>query len=205
MPTIHAIYPIIKPYTLLEREKFAVISRAINETWGLDGDMAEFGVYKGGISLGMAIKDPRRQLYLFDTFEGIPDRSAQDEPHGPGDFGDTSYTAVKTMLKNQRMHGGYPMGQVTLVQGIFPESAEHAFEFSETPSFSFVHVDADHYQSTYDAIEWFYPKMVKGGIMIFDDWEWQHCPGVKKALLELQPRFGYQIEVTRPTQAQIRA
>ena len=198
---VQQIYDKIAPYTLLEFEKFEVIHNAIKETFSLDGSMAEVGVYKGGISFGMLLTDPSRELYYFDTFKGMP-KAAEGvkEIHGEGDFGDISleefYENAGSVLPERitsRLIGAV---------GLFPATAYTPLVENET--FSFVHMDGDYYQTTRDAIDFFYPRLVEGGIMVFDDWEWENCPGVKVALEESADRYGYTIEVSRPTQALIR-
>jgi hypothetical protein len=64
-----------------------------------------------------------------------------------------------------------------LIAGLFPGSAE-AFD----KRISFAHVDMDLEKSTEDAIDWLRPRMVSGGVVVFDDYRWQNCPGVAKAI-----------------------
>lgn len=134
------------------------------------GDVVELGVYRGGALEAMAKAAPHRLMYGFDTFEGMPAALWREgEPHGVGDFGDTSFEAVKaSMPKN-----------VMLVRGMFPGSA-----VGIDPSIALAHVDFDWYESTRAAIDWLLPRLVPGGVIVFDDWEWKHCPGVKKAIDE---------------------
>ena len=63
---------------------------------------------------------------------------------------------------------------VKFYKGIFPETAKPI----EQKQFSFVHLDVDLYQSTLDCLEYFFPRMVKGGIILTHDY---HTSGVKKA------------------------
>jgi hypothetical protein len=42
----------------------------------------------------------------------------------------------------------------------------------------------DYYQSTQAGIEIFWPRLVSGGVMVFDDFGWQACPGVERAANE---------------------
>lgn len=134
------------------------------------GDVVELGVYMGGALEAMAKAAPDRLMYGFDTFEGMPaELWREGEPHGVGDFGDTSFDAVKERMPDN----------VILVRGIFPDSTDGI-----EPSIALAHVDFDWYESTKAAIEWLLPRMVEGGVIVFDDWEWKHCPGVKRAIDE---------------------
>lgn len=95
------------------------------------------------------------------------------EIHAPGEFSDTSIEAVIEFLNEYN-------SRVQIFKGIFPDSAEVVKDHK----FSFVHIDTDFYLSVKACIEWFWPRLLTGGIMVFDDYEWPNCPGVKKALVE---------------------
>lgn len=118
-----------------------------------EGNFVEVGVYQGGTAwhLTNLAQEQNRKIYLYDTFTGIPFKGDLDY-HNVGDFSDTSYEDVKSSLP-----------YATVVQGIFPESAV------EMENIAFVHLDCDQYQSVIDSIAYLKPKMVKGGIIWFDD------------------------------------
>jgi hypothetical protein len=135
------------------------------------GCFVEVGVYKGGTAsyLTELAEEQNREIYLYDTFTGIPFRE-EYEKHKVGDFNDTSFESVRDAL---------PYAKV--IQGIFPKSA------IEMPNIAFAHIDVDQYKSYIDCIEYLSSKMVKGGIMWFDDYELE---GAKNAIDEL---FGEKI------------
>jgi hypothetical protein len=134
------------------------------------GDLVELGVYHGGTLKAMAEKCPDRTCYGFDTFEGLPAESWREgEPHGVGDFRDCDFESVRT---------GMPPN-VILRRGYFPSSAHGVYG-----PIAFAHVDFDFEVSTTDAIEWLKPRMTYGAIMVFDDYQWQNCPGVERAILK---------------------
>ena len=137
--------------------------RKIRET--PDGCFVEVGVYKGGTASRMTeiAQEQGREIFLYDTFEGIPFKYEIDS-HPVGDFGDADYETVKSIL---------PYANV--IKGIFPDSVV------EMPSISFAHIDVDQYKSYIDCIDYLSPLMVKGGIMWFDDY---HLEGARKAILE---------------------
>ena len=94
------------------------------------------------------------------------------EIHQPGDFADTSFEAVSAYVAQ--------CPNVGLVQGEFPASARGL----ECARFAFVHLDFDFYESTRAALDWLIPRMSPGGVIVFDDYEWHRCPGVKRAIDE---------------------
>lgn len=138
----------------------------------LDGDVAEVGVYKGGTALMLAEVLPHRTVHAFDTFGGMPDIAGPADVHKAGDFADTSLEAVRRAL------AGHP--NVDLRPGLFPGTARGL----ESAHFCLAHFDGDLYQSCMDFIGFFSTRMVPGGIMVFDDWDWHGCPGVNRAIGE---------------------
>lgn len=120
------------------------------------GCFVEFGVYQGGSAwyLSKLAEEQGRECYLYDTFEGIPYKGEYDS-HRVGDFADTNYEAVCAAI---------PYAKV--IKGVFPDSVV------PMPPIAFVHVDCDQYQAVTDAIDHFGPRMVPGGLMLFDDY---HC------------------------------
>jgi hypothetical protein len=154
--------------TLLTEDRCYLLDRLVRQSALLDGDMAECGVYKGGGALVIAralaaarsaLDRPAPELFLFDTFEGMPDTAGTDaQVHLAGDFGDTSLEAVAKIMT--------PFSFARLRQGLIPDSLRGL----ESRRFSFVHIDVDLYRSTLDCLEFFYPRLVPGGILVFDDY-----------------------------------
>lgn len=143
--------------------------RAVREA-SIPGQAAELGVYGGGSAHMICAMLPHRMVHLFDTFTGIP-VSGEHDWHGVGDFNDTSEGRVRKVLENYE--------NVELHVGYFPNTAAGLNE-----RFCFAHCDGDQYQSTLDFLAYFYPRMSPGGIMVFDDFLWENCPGVLIALSE---------------------
>lgn len=149
------------------------------------GAFAECGVYRGGVLKMLANAHRDRMVYGFDTFEGLPDAMWVDgEPHNAGEFDDTSLRYVQAEVADCH--------NVVLVQGMFPDSAA---DLTST-KFALVHIDFDFYESTKAAIDWFLPRMSPGGVIVFDDYEWEMCPCVKRAIDEAD------LSVSRPVQYQ---
>lgn len=145
----------------------------VKRTAGLEGDVAEFGVYRGGGAKLLQACKGGSPLHLFDTFGGMPDIVAPIDRHVAGDFADTSAEAVRGYLGAD--------DTVRLHCGIFPGSAA---ELPPDLRFRFVHLDVDLYQSTLDGLRWFHPRLVPGGVLISHDFNSISCPGVRAAFEE---------------------
>ena len=139
---------------------------------GLDGEAAEVGVYKGGSAKLIASILKNKTVHLFDTFEGMPEDDDQPDGHEAGTFCDTSLSEVKRYLSG--------LDNCEFHKGFFPSTAKLLGE----TKFSFVHLDADIYQTTKAGIEFFFPRLTSGGIIFFDDYTSLECPGIKKAVDE---------------------
>jgi len=150
-----------------------LIAHEISEA-GLKGSVAELGVYKGKFARYINFYFPQRKLYLFDTFEGFDQRDVQNEKarefsSGSQDFTNTSVASVISRMP-------FPQ-QCTAVQGFFPASAA-----SVNDSFVFVSLDTDLYDPIYEGLNFFYPKLVKGGYLFVHDFNNDNYKGVRKAV-----------------------
>lgn len=118
------------------------------------GCFVEVGVYKGGSAQHLVelAQEQQRQVYLYDTFAGIPYKDDIDR-HNVGDFNDTNYEAVVEAL---------PYAHVLM--GIFPVSAVRM------PPVAFAHIDCDQYRAVKESAQYLESLMVKGGVMWFDDY-----------------------------------
>lgn len=147
------------------------IFTAVQRTSKIDGDIAEVGVAAGGTAKLICETKGNRMLHLFDTFNGLPDPGINDNPrdYSRGDYAFT-LKAVSERL------AGY--SNVKFYEGLFPETSKPV----EYNRFSLVHLDVDLYQSTMDCLNFFYPRMNRGGIIISHDY--RMAQGVKRAFDE---------------------
>ena len=142
---------------------------------GQPGAFAEFGVYRGGSARILGAAKGGADLHLFDTFEGMPAvNPATDGAFRAGDFADGSLGQVQAYL------AGIP--GVFYHPGFFPASAA---EIGRSPlRFRFVHLDVDLYQSTLAGLEFFYPRLLPGGLLVAHDYGDPTVPGVRRAFDE---------------------
>jgi len=139
------------------------------------GSTAEVGVFRGEFAQYINQAFPDETLYLFDTFEGFNSREAQAElEKGNCTKGfiemhkETSFESVLSKMP-------YPQ-KVVVKQGLFPASLNGLED-----KFSFVSIDVDFEQSILDCIEYFYPRMRKGGYIFIHDYN-STLRGVERAV-----------------------
>lgn len=147
----------------------SLASRALK----VPGDLAEVGVYRGATALLLCAVKGHRPLHLFDTFAGLPPVSAADGRL----FRRGQFHPGEPLATLKRVFGEYP--SVHMHQGIFPSDTGHCIAGRR---FSFVHLDVDIHRSTLEALEFFYPRMNAGGVILSHDYTMS--PGVRKAFDE---------------------
>ena len=134
------------------------------------GELAEVGTYQGGSARLICEAKGDRTFHVFDTFEGLPQATGADgKVHSTKQY-DSSFESVREYLRE------FP--NVHLYKGRFPETAGPI----EDRTFSFAHFDVDLYESTLACLEFFYPRMIVGGVMLSHDYS--ILAGVRKAFEE---------------------
>lgn len=173
-----SLFSLTKHRSSLAGDALYLLVGWLNYAMGLPGNLAEFGVYKGGSAIVLAKKlnqeAPDKILHLFDTFQGMPETDpSRDNYYQKGDFDDTSLEQVYHFLKEVESN-------VKFHAGIFQDTV-HAVADEK---FCWVHIDADIYSSVKFATEFMYPRLVSGGVIIYDDYGWKDCAGAKLAVDE---------------------
>jgi O-methyltransferase len=146
-----------------------IVCMATQAIGKLDGDIAEIGVYQGGSARLICKYKGNKAFHLFDTFEGLPELNKFDTSNEfhKGQFNDTSFELIGKLLSD------YP--NVNIHKGYFPDTAGPVLD----KKFTLVNLDVDLHKTTHDALEFFYPRMVKGGIILSHDYV--NADGVRKA------------------------
>ena len=146
-----------------------LLVRAIGE---IKGDLAEVGVYKGRSAKIICLAKGKRPLHLFDTFAGLPSADHRIDPAFlyKGLYA-ASFFEVKKYLKKYQ--------NVYYYKGVFPKTAGRV----KNRKFSLVHLDCDTYKSTKASLEFFYPRMNRGGVIVSHDY-FGPAKGVTKAFDE---------------------
>jgi hypothetical protein len=160
------------------------------ETNEIPGAFVECGVWKGGSSMAAALtfKAPR-QLFLFDTFEGMtaptdPDRHAGSGESAAGMLQDSDKDALiwcrapLEEVKRNMASTGYPPDRVTYVKG----KVEETIPAAAPAHIAILRLDTDWYASTRHELEHLYPRLAPGGVLIIDDYG--YWAGARKAVDE---------------------
>lgn len=146
----------------------------------VEGDVAECGVRHGRSTLFMANADNgRRDFHIFDSFEGLSDPSEKDGALNVfKKDGKTRHFHIRNLDRVLERFKAYP--KIHVYQGWIPER----FNEIEDRRFALVHVDVDLYDPTMDALQFFWPRLNPGGMIICDDYGAVAYPGAQAAMDE---------------------
>jgi len=169
-------YELAAPRTLVSPDRCYVLYSLLKQAIHITGNVWECGVYKGGTAAMMLAilrdKMPTKRLYLFDTFEGMPETDPNRDLHKQGDFADTSVESVAAYLGcDSRCH---------IRKGLIPNT----FTGLEAERIAFLHVDLDIYPAIMDTMKFAWPRVSQGGFVVFDDYGFPTCPGAREAVDE---------------------
>jgi hypothetical protein len=186
----------VRPYTMTSPERVAALCQSIAylEAQRIPGAVVECGVWKGGSMMAAALAllsldSTHRELYLFDTFAGMPPpvsvdrdlhgRSAADWLVDPAPLAD--FVRAKCSLDEVRLamrQTRYPAEKIVFVPGRVEETLPaHAPE-----PIALLRFDTDWYESTAHELKHLWPRLVTGGVLIIDDYG--HWQGAQRAVDE---------------------
>lgn len=155
----------------LPNEAYLLHSLAVAQQ-RLPGDFAEVGVFRGSSARMICEGKGAKRLWLFDTFQGLPDRLGGDDGFRRGQYA-SSFESVQKYLS--------PFPDVHYVVGIFPDTVQNRPDIQER-KFAFVSIDVDLPEGTRACLDFFYPRLVPGGVLISHDYSF--LAGVKRAFDE---------------------
>lgn len=129
------------------------------------------------------LQDVKRDLYLFDTFEGMPEPSAKDVDYSGKlatdvlreDVGSRCADAPLERVKEVIYETGYPRERVHFIRG----KVEETIPALAPDAISLLRLDTDWYASTKHELIHLYPRLPQAGVVIIDDYG--HWRGSKEA------------------------
>ena len=166
----------------LETEKILSIARGC---LAIEGDFVELGCYKGDTSLLLAellveksVEKPVKKLWIYDSFEGLPEKCSKDESVLGVDFKGGELFVTKREVKERFLRAGLPVPVIKkawfndLVDEDLPEKIAFAF------------LDGDFYESIRDSLKLVENKVKNGGMIVVHDYANLALPGVMSAVDE---------------------
>jgi len=181
----------VRPFTMTSPERVyaaASAARYVAEA-KIPGAIVECGVWRGGSSMAMALAllaagVDDRDLYLFDTYEGMTAPTAEDKDFR-GESAQVKFEQTKTSddasdwcatgiddVRTNVTSTGYPIERLHLVQG----KVEETLPADAPDEIAVLRLDTDWYTSTKHELVHLWPRLVTGGVCIIDDYgHWEGC------------------------------
>lgn len=162
------------------------------------GAIVECGVAQGGSSavMALALRDAgeSRKLWLFDSYEGLPDATTEDIDPASGATGAhvrplPKGSCLGTLEEVDHLMSeviGVSRDQYTLVKGWFQDTVKPHAE--AVGGIAVLRLDGDWYESTRCCLEGLYPQLSSGGLLVIDDYH--SCYGAQRATMEFLAEQG---------------
>jgi hypothetical protein len=193
------------PVPLQRRERFHSLVQLFRRTLSLQGLVAECGCFRGLSSYLLCCELKRAErgfdgqgYRIFDSFQGL----SAPQPEDAVDDSDPQADKLRQMTRPGQFSAALQDVREALSAfpriGYFPGWIPEAFPDEPAARYRFVHVDVDVHQPTRDSLEYFYPKLVAGGILVCDDYGW---PGARKAVDDFSAKTGARFITTPHLQA----
>lgn len=185
----------IKRYGLVsdqvDENELVVILMEAARTNTLAGDVVEFGCYVGTTSLYLArLLEPQvARLYVYDSFEGLPEKTSWDASPAGEQFQKGALSATKKQLITHFKKAGLPLPVIK--KAWFYELA--AADVPDKIRFAFL--DGDYYESVRDPLRLIEDRLVKGAVVVVDDYANESLPGAARAVDEWVKRRGARLRV----------
>lgn len=173
-PEFQRVFEAVRGHTLVDEYRCHELWQLCGQLDALEpGDLLEVGVWRGGTGCLMARRcaGAASRVFLCDTFSGVVKAGSEDSAYVGGEHADTSQATVTALARQLGLLN------VEVLQGIFPEATGPAIADRR---FRFCHIDVDVYESAAQTFDWVWPRLVDGGIVVFDDYGFYSCGGVTR-------------------------
>lgn len=184
---------LVKQYTPISdqvsSEQLRVILRELERTLDhlSEGAVVEFGCYIGTTSLFIRRlldargESPQRPFHVYDSFEGLPPKSPQDDSRAGEQF-------QAGELRVSKKHFLQEFHKAGLTPPVVHKGWFGILEEADIPPvIAFAFLDGDFYESIRDSLQWVLPRMLPDGVIIVDDYAREALPGAARAVHDFVP------------------
>lgn len=162
------IYNKVFETTLLDSKRLYTLYYLAESLKNIPGDIMDVGCLKGGAGFTMSYANLKGNVYLIDTFEGVVDK---EKYYNKNHYVFKNINFVKKFIKSLKLKNTF------VIKGIFPSSIKKKFAKKRI---KLCHLDVNTFKSTKNAFEYIEDKIVKNGVVVFDDYGIFSVEGVKR-------------------------
>lgn len=176
------IYYKFRDFTMVPPITYIKNMMLVDKYRHVEGAIVECGTWRGGSIAGMStvLADQNRKYYIYDSFEGLPDATAEDGQAAVDYQNDTTHphyfdncTAEMAYVQNAMKIAQVNPDNITITQGWFIDTLPH---FDKNEKIAILRMDGDFYDSTMQCFDYLYDQVVPGGLIIIDDYfPWDGC------------------------------
>ena len=175
----------VTPYTMTTGLRIQSLIKAVQyvHEHRVPGALVECGVWRGGSMMAVAYKllamgGRERELYLYDTFQGMTPPGDRDRTVATGEHASDilirpeahHIRAIASLAEVRENMGrvGYEASRIHYVVG----PVEQTIPDTSPKEIALLRLDTDWYESTRQELEHLFPRLVRGGVLILDDYGW---------------------------------
>ena len=167
---------IISGTTLLDNKRLYTLYYLSKSQRKISGDILDIGCLKGGAGFTMSFANKKGKVHLIDSFTGIIDNEIN---HNSDHFIFENIDFVRNKIKDLKLKNTF------VHKGIFPRSFKKK---PLTKKIKLCHIDVNTFESTKNTFEYVEKKLIKNGIIVFDDYGIFSVDGVKKFVDKLMKK-----------------
>lgn len=195
---------IVKNNTMCSDKRIQSLQDRLHKINNIDGDIVECGTWRGGLAalILQHVLDHKlnKLLFIYDTFEGMPEPGDKDHPDAlrrygelkDGEYSDWCRAGIDIVRDTLRQVTETYSDHCYLIEG----KVEDTLEVFGPQSIALCRLDTDWYSSTKVEMEVLFPRVVKGGYIIVDDYsDWPGCKlAVDEYLANVEEDYNLSIE-----------
>ena len=167
------VYRAIRGHTLVDIYRCWELWTLVAQASKVPGALLEVGVWRGGTGVLIAYRAAAcgiaEPVYLCDTFSGVVKAGQKDTYYRGGEHADASVAAVESLADRLGVRN------IRILKGVFPDETASLIEAT---NLRFCHVDVDTHDSARETLDWVWPRLSCHGLVVYDDFGFQVCPGV---------------------------
>ena len=171
----YKFYKLIKKFTLLDPPRAYTLWQCSKNLRLVNGDILDIGCLLGGAGFLLNKANQNGKTYLFDTFSGF---KKDDGLHKKETFYFDDMSFVKKNILKLKLK------KITVHKSHFPNNLSFSLN-----KIKLCHIDVNTYESTKEIFEYVDKKLIKGGIIIFDDFGIWGVDGIKKYIYKIYPNL----------------
>jgi FkbM family methyltransferase len=168
--------------TMVDRRRLLHLKDWVLKFNNDDVSFVECGVAKGGcLAIMKYFSGNKNKIYGFDSFEGMPSLTKEDENHGNNWVGYNCSDGIENVYKTFELINNN-LNNVFIIKGFFEDTFPSNIKNIE--NIAILRLDNDWYKSTKYCLNMLYNKVIKGGVILIDDYG--TFKGCKKAVDEFR-------------------